>query len=339
MINGHGDDLHNFEGTIHYNFSSNVYYKGCNSALLEHLEKNVQQVQNYPSPVAAELNVLAGKHLKLPSNQFLFGNGATELFYLIAQCYRGKRAIIVGPTFAEYEDACKMHQVDITFITREAVLEQSFRTDAALLFICNPNNPDGKVVSASAIVSLLENNPNTRIVVDEAYNEFTNAVKSVMPLVSKYKNLTIIRSLTKTFAIPGLRLGYLVSNTVFVKDLLDYKLPWTVNSLAIASGRYIFENYQELCFDLDELLGETAVFKSQLNALKGFSVEKGDTTYFLLSVAKGTATALKKHLANTHGILVRDATNFTGLKGEYIRVSIQYPKANTALINALQLWN
>ena len=337
MINGHGDDLHNFEGTIDYNFSSNVYYKGCNPKLLHHLEKNVHQIQNYPSPIAAELNVLAGKHFKLPSNQFLFGNGATELFYLIAQCFSQKKAVIVGPTFAEYEDACKIHQVDITFISRAEVLKKPFQAD--IIFICNPNNPDGKIISTQEIERLLRGNPNTHFIIDEAYNEFTNGVKSVMPLVDIFDNLAVVRSLTKTFAIPGLRLGYVVSNDSFIKKLLAFKLPWSVNSLAIASGEYIFENYQSLCFNLDHLLAETLSFKQALNALKGFSVVEGESTYFLLSVGKGTATELKKFLVNSHGILVRDATNFTGLKGEYIRVSIQYPKANTALINALQLWN
>jgi len=337
MINGHGDDLHNFEGDIHYNFSSNVYYKGCNSKLLHHLEKNIPQIQNYPSPIAEELNVLAATRFGLNSNQFLFGNGATELFYLIAQCFREKKAVIVGPTFAEYEDACKMHKVDITFMTRDAVLEEAF--DAAVIFICNPNNPDGKIMSTDQIASLLKANPNTHFIIDEAYNEFTNSVSSAMSLIGEFTNLTIVRSLTKTFAIPGLRLGYVVSNPTFIKQLLTFKLPWTVNSLAIASGEYIFENYQALCFNLEVLLEETNAFKRELHALNGFSVMEGETTYFLLSVGKGTATALKNHLANTHGILVRDATNFTGLKGEFIRVSIQKREANNALINALKLWN
>jgi len=301
------------------------------------LEKNVHQIQNYPSPVADELNVLAGKHFKLSANQFLFGNGATELFYLIGQCFRGKKAVIVGPTFAEYEDACKMHQMDITFMTRNNVLEKTFQAD--LLFICNPNNPDGKIISTEEIARLLENNPKTHFIIDEAYNEFTNAVKSVIPLVTKFDNLAIVRSLTKTFAIPGLRLGYVVSNAIFIKKLLAYKLPWTVNSLAIASGRYIFENYKKLSFDLDELLQETKAFKSQLNSLSGFTVVEGESTYFLLAVAHGTATELKKYLANNYGVLVRDATNFTGIKGEFIRVSIQTPLANKALIKALETWN
>lgn len=337
MISGHGDDLHNFEGTIQYNFSSNVYYKGCNSALLQHLEKHLHQIQNYPSPIASELNVLAGKHFNIASNQFLFGNGATEIFYLIAQCYRGKKAIIVGPTFAEYEDACKIHHVDHTFITSEEVLVDPFQAD--LIFICNPNNPDGKIISTIEIERLLKENPNTCFIIDEAYNEFTKGVESVMSLVAKFDNLAIVRSLTKTFAIPGLRLGYVISNSAFIQELIVYKLPWTVNSLAIASGEYIFENYQSLSFDLDELLTETQSFKQVLNTLKGFKVVEGDSTFFLLSVGKGSATELKNYLVNTHGILVRDATNFTGLKGEFIRVSIQSSKANNALINALKLWN
>ncbi len=337
MIDGHGDDLHNFEGTIRYNFSSNVYYKGCDAALLEYLKNKVHLIQNYPSPVAGELNVLAAKQFNLNASEFLFGNGATEIFYLIAQCYRDKKALIVAPTFAEYEDACKMHQVAFECITREALFEQDI--NAALVFICNPNNPDGKVMSVETLEHLFKKYPATFFVIDEAYNEFSNAVGSAMSLVAEYKNVAIVRSLTKTFAIPGLRLGYIVSNTDFIGELLNYKLPWTVNSLAIASGRYIFENYSELSFDVNVLLRETQEFKKQLNSIKGFEVVAGETTYFLLKIAKGTATELKNYLANTHGILVRDATNFTGLKGAHIRVSLQNFEANKALIKALQTWN
>ena len=115
MIDGHGDDLYQFEGEIKYNFSSNVYYKGCSPLLLQNLAENLNQIQHYPSPAASELNVLAAQHFNLAENNFLFTNGAVEAFYLIAQYYSGKSATIVGPTFAEYEDACRINKVAYRF--------------------------------------------------------------------------------------------------------------------------------------------------------------------------------------------------------------------------------
>lgn len=337
MINGHGDDLHQFDCEIKYNFSSNVYYKGCSPLLLKELESNVVQIQNYPSPAATELNVLAAKYFDLNENQFLFSNGATEAFYLIAQCFQHKKAVIVGPTFAEYEDACKINKLEHRFISREAIFNTNFEDN--LVFICNPNNPDGKIVSLLEVESLLESFPKAQFIIDEAYYEFTNAMDSVLPLVNKYSNIAIVRSLTKTFAMPGLRLGYVISNKNFINNLFKLKMPWSVNSLAITSGEFIFNNYKDLSFDIDILLEETAVFKNEIDSIDYLNVVLGYTTYFLVELQKGTASELKKYLIENHQILVRDATNFTGLKGECIRLAVQSSTKNSVLIKALKEWN
>jgi len=337
MINGHGDDLHQFDCEIKHNFSSNVYYKGCSPLLLKELENKVVQIQNYPSPAAEELNVLAAKYFKLNKNQFLFSNGATESFYLIAQYFQDKKAIIVSPTFAEYEDACKINKVGHRFISREDIFNTNYEDN--VVFICNPNNPDGKILNIEEVENLLKTYPKAHFIIDEAYYEFTNAINSVLPLINQYSNISIVRSLTKTFAMPGLRLGYVISNGNFIKNLLKLKMPWSVNSLAIASGEFIFNNYKELTFDIDELIQETSVFKLQINSIDYLNVIKGYTTYFLVELQKGKASELKKYLIENHQILVRDATNFTGLKGECIRLAVQSPEANSELIKALKEWS
>lgn len=337
MINGHGDDIHQFKTPIKYNFSSNVYYKGCPTQLLDELKNNVNNIQSYPSPVAQELANLAAKHFNLNPNQFLFSNGATEAFYLICQHYKGKNAIIVGPTFAEYEDACKINNVSFQFIKRNEISTTNYTN--CLVFICNPNNPDGKILPIDEIENLLKNFPKAHFVIDEAYYEFTHKPVSSLSLVSKYSNITIVRSLTKTFTMPGLRLGYVVSNKNFISELLQIKMPWSVNSLAIASGKFIFENYNSLSFNVEVLMEETELFKSQLNELDFLKVQEGYTSYFLVELQKGTASKLKEYLVNEHQILIRDATNFTGLKGEYIRLAVQDKLANKTLIKALLQWN
>jgi threonine-phosphate decarboxylase len=337
MINGHGDDLHQFDCEIKHNFSSNVYYKGCSPLLLKELESKVVQIQNYPSPAAEELNVLAAKYFDLNKNQFLFSNGATESFYLIAQYFQDKKAIIVGPTFAEYEDACKINKVVHSFISREEIFNTNYEDN--VVFICNPNNPDGKILNLEEVEDLLKSYPKAHFIIDEAYYEFTNTINSVLSLINQYSNISIVRSLTKTFAMPGLRLGYVISNEKCINNLMKLKMPWSVNSLAIASGEFIFNNYKELTFDIDELIQETAVFKSQINSIDYLNVINGFTTYFLVELQKGTASQLKKYLIDSHQILVRDATNFTGLKGECIRLAVQSPEANSILIKALKEWN
>lgn len=337
MINGHGDDRYQFGVAIKHNFSSNVYYKGCPPNLLRVLEQNIKCIQNYPSPAATELNNCAANYFKLDNNQFLFTNGATEAFYLIAQSYQGTNAWILGPTFAEYADACTIFGIDYQFLQRENLFTTDFKEQ--LVFICNPNNPDGAVLSVLEIEKLLDSFPKAHFIIDEAYSEFTTATQSVVGLTAQYDNLSVVRSLTKTFTIPGLRLGYVVSNAGFINRLLTFKMPWSVNSLAIISGIYIFENYEQLRFDVSELMAETAIFKTAINSIDYLTVIEGHTNYFLVKLNTHTAAALKQYLMVEHQILIRDATNFTGLAGQHIRLSVQELLVNQTLIQALKQWS
>ncbi len=337
MINGHGDDLHHFVGEIKYNFSSNVYHNGCPDTLIKTLRHSINKIQNYPSPAANELNKVAAHHFKLNEEQFLFTNGATEAFYLIAQQYREQTATILGPTFSEYEDACKINQVKHHFISWDEITKHQFTT--ALVFICNPNNPNGAVVRTETLEQIVAQFPSSHFIIDEAYIEFTDAIETSIPLISLYKNISVVRSLTKTFSIPGVRLGYLISNRTFISTLLKIKMPWTVNSMAIEAGKFIFENYQTLYFNKTLLLKEAEVFKKSIETIDFMEVVSGFTTYFLVKLKIGTAAALKMYLAEAHQILIRDATNFVTLEGEHIRLSVQSTLANEAILKALKEWN
>ena len=335
MLNGHGDDLHNYEN-IRYNFSSNVYYKGCSLELIQLLNSSIEEsVNNYPSPTAEELSVLAGIHYHMKSANFLFFNGATEAFYTIAHVFKNKSATVFAPTFAEYQGACEVHDIDIQWKSRDAFND---KIDTELAFVCNPNNPDGQIVSSDNIEAFLNRNKQTILVVDEAYIEFTNALISVMDLCEKYKNLIVVRSLTKVFAIPGLRLGYVVSNLETIRELAVKKMPWSVNALAIKAGESIFKNYNRWHFSITNLLNEMQQFVQGLSTIDWLDICPTNTTYVLIQLKKGTAAELKDYLANQHQILIRDATNFTKLEGECIRLSLQSQEVNEILINALKQW-
>lgn len=337
MINGHGDDLHLFNVDIEHNFSSNVYYKGCPQPLLEHLKQHIESIQGYPSPAASELNVMAAKYFGLNENQFLFGNGATEIFYLLAHLYKGKTATIIGPTFSEYEDACSMYQITVFHELWDNIDKTELNTD--LVFICNPNNPTGKIYPKKKIEQFLCENPNTQFVIDEAYIEFTTQETSVIDLFVNYKNLIIVKSLTKTFTIPGIRLGYVIAPPHIIKGMEQFKMPWSVNIMACKAGAYIFKHYKQIQFQASVLLAETERFKQQIDTINYLQVQKGYTSYFLVKLKKGTAGDLKKYLVHSHKILIRDATNFVGLEGEYIRLAVQSEAANKTLIKALKQWN
>ena len=334
MIHGHGDDRHLFDTEIRHNFSSNVYYRGCPPELLTEIASAVHILENYPSPAANELNEVAAKKFQLNSDQFLFTNGATEAFYLIAHIFSGVSAAIVAPTFSEYEDSCKIHGLNYQLVDKKSLQPNQYQ----LVFICNPNNPDGSVIETSELTSLIEANPDTTFVIDEAYIEFTNKIDSIITLAGQLPNLIVVRSLTKTFTIPGLRLGYVVASSEVIKKLKSKKMPWSVNALAIHAGLKLFHRYEDWLFDIRELLAETKIFRKALTEVKWLELIPSHTSYFLAKLEKGTAAALKNYLMEKHGILIRGATNFKNLKGEYIRLSTQSTEANNKLINALKDW-
>ncbi len=336
MLEGHGDDLYRFNRPIKYNFSSNVHYQGTPRPLLHYLKGQIDSVSNYPSPDARELSSAAGAFLGLATAELLFTNGATEAFYLIAQCFKKQSAAIVVPAFSEYEDACQTHELDITFLPTTSFLAYDFKERIA--FFGNPNNPDGLVYHPDKIKGLLEKFPRTIFVIDEAYIEFTNSTRSCISLIRHYENLMIIRSLTKTFVIPGLRLGYIASSAANIRRLMVLKMPWSVNTLAIRAGQYLFGHYTELLFDIEPLMQERSQLQQSLRSIDGLEVWATETSYFLVRLKKGKASVLKEYLGEEHRILIRDATNFRGLDGEHIRLSVQSEKANAALLTALGKW-
>ena len=335
MIDGHGDDLHNYKD-IKYNFSSNVFHGDLDQDLLIYLQDKVHMVANYPPTDFSYLADPLAAKLSISSDQLLFTNGATEAFYLFAQCYARKKGMIVIPSFSEYEDAAKAHHQNITFVSHDDVTSRTITDD--VVYIGNPNNPDGKVIPIDQIENLLGRNPNTVFMVDEAYIEFTGSTKSCVPLIIDHDNLVIIKSFTKVFSIPGLRLGYMLSCGENIQKFRKLTIPWNVNVLAVEAGKFILDNYERLSFNKKKLLQQAGAFFHQLTSIGWLKPYPSHTHYFLIELQKGKASQLKRYLAEKHHILIRDANNFRGLEGEHIRLTMQNEEANLELMAALNAW-
>lgn len=328
MLNGHGDDRYQFNKEIIADFSSNVYYEGLSEGLKEQLSVSLHKLNNYPEVNAQSLQqALAAWHQSEPS-QVLVTNGATEAFYLIAHAYRNRSVTILIPAFAEYEDACKANDLTIQYVTEIPAI---FNTD--LVFFGNPNNPTGAVLSTDIIINLLNTNPETAFVIDEAYIDFTREKVSMVPYLANFKNLIIVKSLTKTYSIPGLRLGYLLGDPATISNILHYKMPWSVNALAVEAGLYITQHKTAL--PLDILLHDTKVFMQQLRQY--VTVLDSHTNFFLCHTDKGTAADLKSFLLN-QGILIRDASNFKSLDAGHFRIATQTNDKNALLLKGIKEW-
>ncbi|NTV47767.1 MAG: aminotransferase class I/II-fold pyridoxal phosphate-dependent enzyme, partial [Chlorobiales bacterium] len=291
MLTGHGDDTYAHGKEIIANFSSNVWHGGPPQGLKEHLFSSWPKIASYPEVLSESLRLTLAHHHQVEAGNILVCNGATEAIYLVAQLFWQKETAILCPTFSEYEDACKIFEHSLSFAYRNELKEKSLpevlstcKNDAPpdLIFICNPNNPTGELFARAEIEQLLTRFPKTIVVIDEAFIEFTeNPSQTVLELLSSHTNLVVLRSMTKLFAIPGLRLGYILADERLIKKLAALKQPWSVNTFAIEAGKFVIQNYNHAVPNLAELLGQTKVFASSLAETEGIRVMPS-STHFLL---------------------------------------------------------
>lgn len=337
MLTGHGNDGYLFDTEIIADFSSNVNYRGISADFRNYLGQHLHSITSYPQANAEDLCKSLARWHHLNEDQVLVTNGATEAFYLIAQAYRGAMATVIIPSFAEYEDACLANQVRVKYIEWNCIhADAGF--DSQLVFFGHPNNPDGKVFPASCVEQVVKKNPDTLFVIDEAYVDFMKDVVSHMYLLASFQNIIIVKSLTKTYSIPGLRLGYLLAEKRIIKKIQSGKMPWSVNSLAIAAGLYISQHHSQMHFPLQQLLNDTQALIHQLNRIRYINAHETAAHFFLCKTEKGTAADLKQFLLRTHGILIRDAGNFKSLSPQHFRIATQTKEKNELLVTAIQAW-
>ena len=338
MLHGHGDDAYLYTHPIKANFSTNIWYGGRSEDLKAYIQDNWDTIHAYPEAAAESLCDLIAQDQAVKTNQVIACNGATEAFYLIAQAYHSKVSTIIIPTFAEYEDACLVNKHQLKYLNWSDLKSFTLFPEG-LVWLCNPNNPDGRVVEKTFLESLLKNNPKCTFVVDEAYIDFTDAISSAIDLVDEHSNLILVKSLTKNFSIPGLRLGYLISNRAMVQNIQFFKPPWTVNSIAIEAGKYILQRKQSFLPPVKQYKSDKKNFAEKLAQIPGLKIWPSKTSYFLIELEKSSASELKKQLISKFGLLIRDASNFRGLNERFIRVATLSEDKNQLLIDALTQWS
>lgn len=336
MIYGHGDDLYKSEAEVKANFSTNVWYEAEMEQLCRFLASRLERIFHYPEPDAGSFRrVAAGYHGLRPEN-VLAGNGATELFYMVAHAFAGSSTLLPIPSFTEYQDACELYDHHLVFL-REPDLS-CLPEDANLMFICNPNNPDGRIWTEQDIRMLLDTYPDMVLVVDESFIWFAPEACSAIPLLKEYTNLLVVRSMTKCYAIPGLRLGYLLGDEKLLDYIGCFGQPWSVNALAIEAGKYLLEQGEEGLPNASALLERQRVFAGRIAEIQGFRPLPSHTSFFLVETDYDSAH-LKQYLLEKHGVLIRDASNFKGLNQHYFRVNTLTEVKNNLLITGLQQYS
>ncbi len=334
MLHGHGNDLYKYSGKIVSDFSSNVLYNAESEKIINHLKENLAKIKNYPDPDADNFKKEISEFHNLKSEKVLITNGSIEAIYMIAQCFSGQKSATIYPCFSEYEDACWLHKHKLTFYKNDGYwYKRKFTED--FVWFANPNNPDGKVLAVEDLEIMLKDNSNTIFIIDEAYGELSKKFISSIFLLKKYKNVIILKSFTKCFAVPGIRLGYILASEVLINKILKYKIPWAVNSMAIEAGLFIVDNFIDIKPDINLIYKESVSFQKEIDRLENYSVILTDSNYFLVKMTEGNSIKLKEYLAVKHGILIRDASNFRGLNNKHFRLSLQSYKENMNLVTIL----
>jgi threonine-phosphate decarboxylase len=335
MLVGHGNDIYHFDNEIIVDFSSNIARTHIREKLLIFLQKKIKDINNYPEPEALPLKKAIAKYHKVSVDNVIVTNGSSEAFYLIAQTFPKKRSLIGIPSFSEYEDACTRFGHEITFVNN-GINEGAKAVD--LIWLGNPNNPNGIVTPLKEIESLCTQVSEPILVIDEAFGDLSAGFQSALPLVGQKKNVIVVRSLTKAFSVPGLRIGYLVAKREIAEKIRKNLIPWSVNNLAIEAGIFIMNNYGSLLPDIKEINEVANGFSEELNQINGIKTNPSNSNFILAQVNRGTAAELKQYLVKNHGLLIRDASNFRGLTSHHFRVSVRSKQQNQLLINAIKDW-
>jgi len=325
-------------------FSSNIN-PNVIQGLEEYILEGLQESRSYPDINYTNLRNNISDYIKVDSELIIPGNGATEIIYLLMKSIK-RRLAILNPTFSEYGRGAKLNNLEIIdFHLKE---ENNFSIDLDeiqknmdkfdSLFVCNPNNPNGKVKDLNELLDLMIENDKL-LIVDETFMEFVGEEEkySLINKIEQTPNLFILKAVTKFFGMPGLRLGYgVTSNKQIINNIYEYKEPWTINSFAENLSNYLFKDKEYINGSKDYYINERKFMLKELRKISRLKVYDTDTNFVLIKLDDDEANSLKLELFEKYNILIRDASNFIGLDKSYIRVAIKSHNDNKVLIESLR---
>ena len=325
-------------------FSSNITPLGIPNSVKLIIKKNLDKVQFYPDPKSENVISSLEKYTHLSKSNIIVGNGAIEILYNFCFAFLSKttKVLIHVPTFQEYETAVKLSNCKISYFKS---LNLSTNIDSFIsqipksgcIFICNPNNPTGELLSKKELLSIIivAKKLKTIVFIDECFIELVpKSNESLIPYVKKYDNLFILRSLTKSFGLPGLRIGYACGSKEIIKILQKIKIPWSVNSLAQDAANAVIKNISHIKKSNIIIQKESKYLEDNISILNGFECIPSFTNFILIKTKYDSTKLQTKLLKNK--ILIRDCKNFRGLDNHYIRIAVKSHKDNVKLVKALE---
>ena len=344
----HGGDVYSARQKMKQeplDFSANINPMGMPPGAVRAAADALQQCTQYPDPLCRELRAALAAYEGIPAEQIVCGNGAADLIFRIVAATHPQRALLLEPTFAEYEQALRSMDCSIAyfplqesegFVLPEAFLQQ-LTPEINLLFLCNPNNPTGRTVSPALLQEIWKRCEEAGIllVVDECFNEFLehpeqNTLKGVLKTGA---NSVILKAFTKSFAMPGLRLGYgLCGNGDLAERIFSCGQPWGVSIPAQAAGVAALQE-QGYLERMRRLIQTERRWLSENLARLGLCVFPSEANYILFRTE--TEIPLRERMEQ-HSVLIRACGNYRGLDDRYYRIAVRGHGENERLIAALK---
>jgi threonine-phosphate decarboxylase len=332
-------------------YSASINPLGPPPGLTDLLTHTFHRLQHYPDIQNRVLLEAISRQHGVHSDQVVVGNGSTELIYWLPKVLGIRKALIILPTFGEYQKAFELQGVqlarlitspDENFQPAVEQLEELFNkfSPEAILFT-HPGSPAGTLLPHAVREWLAEKSKSQKVfcIVDEVFIDFCEE-ESLKGLLEDSDDLVIIRSMTKFYGLPGLRLGYLLTSEHLAASMRRFLPPWSVNTYAQAAGPYCFDQQEYREKTLELIARERDSMIDCLQALEGCRVFPGEANYLLLELGKDLppASRLQQDLLTSERILIRDCHSFEGLDDHYVRFAIRLPEQNRRLLEALVRW-
>jgi adenosylcobyric acid synthase len=323
-------------------FSANINPLGPPEWMEPLIKVSIDDVLHYPDPECLDLKLACARRYNVSPQNILIGNGSTELLFLIPRALGLRRAIIPTPSYIDYATAARSENLEVKFIDiKEA---DGFRVDLSLLksqleggeivFLGHPNNPTGVSLDVEATKALVSANPETVFVIDEAFLDLTESIKSFCS--EDLPNIIVLVSLTKTFSIPGLRLGIALAKPAWAVQIRKAQAPWSVNALAQRVGKEAVEDIAFVQRSREYVRERRIKLESALNSINGLKVFPSQTNFLLLKINRwgmDCQTLSEQTLAK--GLAIRPCANFRGLGPNFFRVAVRSEEENETLFETL----
>lgn len=354
--NFHGSDI--ISVATHYNhspeevvnFAGNVNPLGTSKNALKTLSHHLNLASEYPDRYYTKLKKAISHYCHTASDKLLIGNGSTELISLGIKHINAKKALIIGPTYSEYQRelnllGCSLdefrlsHEDNFNLNTKDLLLQLGDNYD--FLIICNPNNPTATSLNQDTLRYIVEECSNIGIfvMIDETYIEFANDMENTtaIPLCDTYKNLLVLRGFSKFYAAPGIRLGYgICGNQDLIDTINSHQNPWSVSSYAEFLSQLLLNDAEYISHTRELIKTEKMLIESTLRNNTNFKLYPSDSNFYLLEILNpDISTSQLFHLCMKEKLFIRDCNSFFGESGNFIRFCVMMPEDNKRLIELL----